>query len=63
MTLTDQEIDVLRAMTPAQKLTVMHALIRQAYQLKAAAITERRPDLSQAEVEGRVRTLVGGAGS
>jgi hypothetical protein len=41
----------------------MHALIRQAYQLKAAAITERRPDLSQVEVEGRVRTLVGGAGS
>lgn len=60
MILSHQELDVLRAMTPAEKLAVMHALIRQAYELKAAAIVEQRPDLSQVEVDAQVRALVGG---
>lgn len=59
----DLEIDALRRMTPAEKLAVMHALIRQAYELKAAAVRARWPDLSEEEVGARVRALVGGDGS
>lgn len=57
---TDQEIDALRRMTPAQKLAVMHALIRQAFELRAAAVRARWPDLSDEEVRERTRALVGG---
>ncbi len=60
MTFQDQETDVLRRMTPAQKLTVMHALIREAYELKAAALRARWPDMPEREVLARARTLVGG---
>lgn len=34
------EYEILRAMSPAKKLDVMHALIRQARELKAAARQE-----------------------
>ena len=54
------ELDALRRMTPAQKLEVMHALIRQAYQLKAAGIRAGRPHLSEEEVWAQARALVGG---
>lgn len=60
MTFLDQETDALRRMTPAQKLTVMHSLIRQAYELKAAALRARWPDMPEREVLARARTLVGG---
>jgi len=60
MTFLDQETDALRHMTPAQKLTVMHSLIRQAYELKAAALRARWPDMPEREVLARARTLVGG---
>jgi len=56
----DQETEVLRRMTPAAKLAVMQALIRQAWELKAAALRARWPDLSEEEVQARVRVLVGG---
>ncbi len=58
--MTDMEVDVLRRMTPAEKLAVMHALIRQAYELKVAAVRARWPDSSEAEVWTRARTQVGG---
>lgn len=60
MTQSDQEAEALRRMTPAQKLTVMHALIRQAYELKAAAVRTRWPHMSEEEVWTKTRTLVGG---
>ena len=60
MTMADQETEVLRRMAPAQKLAVMDALIHQAYELKAAALRARWPQLSEAEVRARVRVLVGG---
>jgi hypothetical protein len=37
-----RETDTLRRMSPEQKLTVMHALIRQAWKLKAALPRGRR---------------------
>ena len=60
MALLDQETDLLRRMRPARKLDVMHALIRQAYELKAAALRARWPDMPECEVLGRTRTMVGG---
>ena len=60
MSLLDQETDLLRRMTPAEKLAVMQALIKQAYELKAAAVRARWPDLSEEEVWSKTRSLVGG---
>jgi hypothetical protein len=56
----EQETDALRRMTPAQKLAVMHALIRQAYALKAAALRARWPDMTEDEVRAKARAMVGG---
>ena len=55
----EAEIAALRRMTPAQKLAVMNALIRQAYELKAG-IRASRPDLTAEEVWARAGALVGG---
>ena len=56
----EMETRWLRGMTPAKKLAVMTSLIRQAYELKAAAIRARSPDLSEDEVQKRTRALVAG---
>jgi hypothetical protein len=55
-----QDTDILRRMSPEQKLTVMRTLIRQAWELKAAAIRARLPELSEPEVRARAWELVGG---
>jgi hypothetical protein len=55
-----QETDALRRMSPEQKLNVMRALIRQAWELKAAVIRARQPELSEPEVRARAWKLVGG---
>lgn len=47
-------------MTPEQKLAVMLALIRQARDLKAAAIKARHPELSEPENSARAWKMVGG---
>ncbi len=60
MTFLEDETDVLRRMTPADKLAVMHALIRQAYELKAAALRARWPDMPEREVLARTKIMVGG---
>lgn len=60
MTMTDQETDTLRRMSPAQKLAVMHALIRQAFELKAATVRARWPELSEHEVQERTWRQVAG---
>jgi hypothetical protein len=59
----EREYEALRSMTPAKKLAVMRALIRQAYELKRAGIRALRPDLSEEEVWARARQLVGGDGT
>ena len=52
-----REYDILREMSPQKKLDVMHALIRQAYDLKSAAILASEPDLSSEEVLARIREI------
>ncbi len=52
-----REYDILREMSPAKKLDVMHGLIRQAYDLKSAAILASEPDLSSDEVLARIREI------
>jgi hypothetical protein len=54
------EVEALRRMTPGTKLAVMGALIRQAYELKAAGLRSLHPELSEEEVQARTRRLVGG---
>jgi hypothetical protein len=51
------EYEILREMSPAKKLDVMHALIRQARELKAAAIRASEPELTSAEVDTRIREI------
>lgn len=58
--LSDREIEILRRMTPAEKLAVLRRLIRQAYELKAAGIRAAHPGLAEDEVQARTRELVGG---
>lgn len=60
MAFRDVEIEILRGMTPAQKLAVMHALIRQAFELTAAAVRTRWPDIPDEEVLARTRALIAG---
>lgn len=56
----DRETEILRAMRPAEKLAVMHALIRQAFDMKAAALRSRWPEMPEAEVRLRTRSQVAG---
>lgn len=56
----EHDMEILRGMTPEQKLAVMRSLIRQAYVLKEAGIRALHPDLPQDEV--RARTLAAVAG-
>jgi hypothetical protein len=56
----EREVELLRRMTPAQKLEVMGHLIRQAYELKAAGLRAVHPEWSEQEVEAETRRLVGG---
>lgn len=60
MTILEEEVDLLRLMTPAMKLEVMGHLIRQAYELKAAGLRSLHPELSEEEVEDLTRRAVGG---
>lgn len=62
MPTVERETETLRRMTPAEKLAVMHGLIRQAWELKAAVIRARDPALPESEVRARAWELVGGDG-
>lgn len=57
---SEEELAVLRRMGPARRIAVMHALIRQAWSLKEAAIRAAGPDLSRDEVRARARKAVAG---
>lgn len=56
----ERDIEILRGMTPAEKLAVMRSLIRQAYALKGAGIRALHPDLPQDEVRARTVAAVAG---
>lgn len=56
--LSEREIDLLRRMTPAQKIAVLNGLIRNARALKEAGIRAANPDLPEDEVRRRARELV-----
>lgn len=55
-----QDTETIRRMTPEEKLAVMHVLIRQAWELKAAAIRAREPHLPQSQVRARAWEMVAG---
>jgi hypothetical protein len=56
----EPDLEILRRMTPDRKLAVMTSLIRQAFELKAAWLRARSPELSEEEIEARARELVAG---
>lgn len=57
----DAETAILRRLTPARKLAVMHALWRQAWDLKAAGLRRQHPGWSVEQVNTRVREIFRGA--
>lgn len=57
----DVETAILRRMTPAEKLAVMHALWLQAWALKAAGVRAEHRDWTADQVEARVREIFRGA--
>lgn len=56
----ERDIDILRKMTPEQKLMVMRSLIRQAYALKEAGVRALHPELTEEEVQERTKAAVAG---
>lgn len=60
MPTVEPETETLRRMTPAEKLEVMHGLIRQAWELKVAVIRARDPELPESQARARAWELVGG---
>jgi hypothetical protein len=62
-TIDDVETAILRRLTPAQKLAVMHALWSQAWDLKAAGVRMQHPDWTTEQISARVREFFRGASS
>lgn len=54
---------LLKAMSPERKLVASEALRNAAWELKAAWISSRHPDLSALEVRERVRQIFLNAGA
>jgi hypothetical protein len=57
------QAQLVRAMTPEQKLRLSQALRDSAWELKAAWIRANRPDLAEAAVQETVRRLFRDAGT
>ena len=53
----DEQLRILRAMTPAQKIRAAERLIESARQLKAAAIHSEHPEWTEEEVWAAVREV------
>lgn len=51
----DLQISTLRRMTPARKLEIAFGLRDLAWRLKAAGLRAQHPDLSEDEIQDRVR--------
>ena len=58
MNVTPQEMELLRAMTPARKLALMNSLIGQGWDLRAAGLRITQPALSKDEIQILARRLV-----
>ena len=54
---SDPYLDALRRMTPEQKLAVAHRLRETAWELAAAGVRMREPELAEDAVQERVRRL------
>jgi hypothetical protein len=57
------QLEALRALTVEERLAVADSLRRFAWQLKASVIAGEHPELSEAEVQQRVREVFGRGGS
>jgi hypothetical protein len=55
--MTPEEIRILRAMTPAQKLEAAEEMYRAARDIKAAALRQQHPDWSEDEIRRKVREV------
>ncbi len=53
----DLHDEILRRLTPEEKLAVAHQLRETAWELTAAGIRLRHPELSEDAVQARVRTV------
>jgi len=60
-TIEQIETAILRRMTVAQKLAVVHTLWCQAWDLKAAGVRRQRPEWTSGQVQARVREIFRGA--
>ncbi len=54
---TDPQIDLMRRLSPADKLSVAHQLRRTAWALTAAGVRLREPMLSDSAIAERVRLI------
>jgi hypothetical protein len=54
---SDTEWQILRAMTPSEKLATAYALRQTAWELAAAGVRLRNPGLGEEEVEIQVREI------
>jgi hypothetical protein len=50
-------VELIRAMTPARKLEIVHGLWQTAWELTTAGVRAREPGLSESEVTARVREI------
>ncbi len=55
--MSPEEILILRAMTPEQKLRAAEEMYRAALEIKAAALRAQHPDWSEEEVRRKVREI------
>jgi hypothetical protein len=55
--MTPEEIRILRALTPAQRLAAAEELYDVARRIKAAALRAQHPDRSEEEVQRQVRDI------
>lgn len=56
----DAETEILRALTPEQKIAAMQGLIQTAFDLKAAWLRTRYPTMDEGDIEARAAGLVTG---
>jgi hypothetical protein len=57
LSVMERQLEVLRAMTPEQKVRASEALYLAAWDLKAAWLRSQHPELPEAEVQEMVRRI------
>lgn len=60
-TIEEIETEILLRLTPAKKLAVMHALWRQAWELKLAGVRRQHAEWTTEQAQARVREIFRGA--